>query len=81
LPDSEEITGQLQILATNRRTLAVLIQQQAQFGALYAPPYLVLGIEEKRAAIERVKTTLRGLGAVVDDLPKPVIHRERPSRF
>jgi hypothetical protein len=68
LPNSEEIAGQLQLLATNRRQLAVLIQQQAKFGA-YVPPYVVLSIEETRAEIRRVKAVLREWSVEIENLP------------
>lgn len=78
MPDSEEITRQQQLLATNRRTLAVLIQQQSKLGA-YVPAYVVLSIEDARAEIQRVKDVLRAWGTEVEDHPNDESHTPTTS--
>ncbi len=65
----EEIQQQQELLATHRRTLAHYLQQQAALGSAYAPPGIAHGIHEARAAIVRIKNTLRGWGVAVADLP------------
>jgi hypothetical protein len=70
LPDSDKITGQLQLLATNRRTLALLIQQQARFGESYVPTHILLDIEQRRTEIRRIKATLRDWDEEVEELPE-----------
>src|SRR5919109_61192 len=60
---------QQQLLATHRRTLAHLLQQQAQFSAGYIPAHIANGIAEARAGIQRAKAALRAAGIEVDDQP------------
>lgn len=50
--DQETITAQLDRLATDRRTLAHLLQQAAQYGGeVFAPPQTANGLAEARAEI------------------------------
>ena len=67
--DQEQIDQQLTILAAHRQTLGVLLAQQATLGAAYAPPGVANGLAEARAAIARIKATLRAAGVMVEDLP------------
>ena len=46
MPGSDDIAEQQKILEMHRRALALLLEQHAQFGALYVPPYIVFGIEQ-----------------------------------
>jgi hypothetical protein len=65
----DEITGQQQLLAAHRRTLAIYLQQQAEIGRAYSPPSLVNGIAEARASIRQIKQRLRDAGVAVADHP------------
>jgi hypothetical protein len=78
LPDADDIDNQLKLLATHRRQLAVLVQQQTKFGA-YVPAYVVLSIEETRAEIQRVKTVLREWSVEIESLPDDRAPPERIS--
>jgi hypothetical protein len=69
MPDAETIAQQQELLHIQRQTLAVYIQQLAAMGSAHAPPAVHHGIREARAAIQRIKATLRGWGVAVDDLP------------
>jgi hypothetical protein len=69
MADANDIADQQDLLATHRRTLAVLLRQRATFGAAYTPPAVEAGIAEARAAIADAKRALRGWGVAVDDLP------------
>ena len=68
MPDADDIDNQLKLLATHRRQLAILIQQQTKFGA-FVPAYVVLSIEETRAEILRIKTALREWSVEIENLP------------
>jgi hypothetical protein len=66
--DEDVISQKLALLATHRRTLAALLQQQALLGgAAYAPPGVINAIEEARASISDIKATLRERGIPVED--------------
>ncbi|MFN8501208.1 hypothetical protein [Kouleothrix sp.] len=69
MPSQEEITTQLELLRTNRRTLAYGLEQLGRFGPSYTPPNVRADIDDARAAIGRIKQTLRGWQVAVDDLP------------
>lgn len=69
MPGPDEIAEQQKILETHRRALALLLEQHAQFGALYVPPYIVFGIEQHRAEIQRIKAELRACNLAVEDRP------------
>lgn len=69
MPDSEEIARQLQLLETNRRALALLIQQQARFGASYVPIHILLDIEQRHIDIRAIKAALREWAIAIEDLP------------
>lgn len=69
MPNQDDIVAQQALLQAHRRTLAVLLEQEAKLGAAYAPPAIANGIAEARAAIARAKRALRDWGAAVDDLP------------
>ena len=68
----EQIDDQYDLLRSHRGTLAIYLKQQAQLGSAYAPPGVANGIREARAAIRRVKATLREWGQAVDDHPDDV---------
>jgi hypothetical protein len=68
-PSQEEIQDQLDLLASHRQTLSILLKQQAKLGEAYAPPGLANGIREARDHIKRIKTTLRDWGQRVADAP------------
>lgn len=68
---SEDIEAQQNILATYRRTLALLhlVQQAAQGGLAYVVPAVANGIVDARAEIQRSKETLRAWGVAVENSP------------
>jgi hypothetical protein len=65
----DEITGQQQLLAAHRRTLAVYLQQQAEIGRAYSPPSLINGIAEARINIRHIKQRLHDAGVATADHP------------
>jgi hypothetical protein len=65
----EEIQGQLTLLGAHRRTLQILLQQQAQHGSMYAPPAIIIGIQEARANIRIVKAALASWNVHYEDNP------------
>jgi molecular chaperone DnaK len=67
--NQEEIDAQQNLLATHRRTLSVLLQQQAQHTLAYAPPGTINSIMEARDNIRRIKEMLRDWGVAVQDHP------------
>lgn len=69
MPDDAETTSLTDQLAAYRRTLAVYLRQRADLGAAYAPPVVYNGIADARAAIARLKATLRDWGVEIEDLP------------
>ena len=44
----DDITQQRALLAAHRKTLAVLLAQQAMHGDAYAPPSVLTGIDDAR---------------------------------
>jgi hypothetical protein len=75
MPDQEQIAQQQRLLETHRQTLAGYLVQLAALGSAYAPPGVTYGIREARAAIERIKATLRSWGVLVEDLPDDEAHQ------
>ena len=69
MPDAETIAQQQELLHIQRQTLATYLQQHAAMGSAHVPPVVSHGIREARAAIQRIKVTLRGWGVAVDDHP------------
>lgn len=70
MPSADDIAQQQELLRENRRTLAHLIRQAAQYGGIaFAPPVVANAIAETRAAIAGRKAALRGWGAEVENLP------------
>lgn len=69
MPTFDEIREQHDVLHTHRRTLAHYLKQQAIHGSGFAPPATMHGIHEARAAIARIKDTLRAWNIAVDDHP------------
>jgi hypothetical protein len=69
MPNQDEIASQQALLSAHRRTLGVLLEQQAGLGADYAPPGIANAITEARAAIARTKRALREWGVAVEDMP------------
>jgi DNA polymerase III delta prime subunit len=68
--DQDTISAQLDLLAAHRRTLAVLLQQQALLGGrAYATPGIINGIAEAQSSIQRIKEQLRANGVPVEDEP------------
>jgi len=65
----DEITGQQQLLAAHRRTLAIYLQQQAEIGRAYSPPSLITGIADARTNIRQIKQRLRDAGVAIADHP------------
>jgi hypothetical protein len=76
--DQEEIDRQQSLLATNRRTLAHYLEQQAMLGKAHAPPGVIHGIYEASANIRQIKTTLRSWGVTVQDYPDDEQHVPTP---
>lgn len=48
--------------------LAILKRQEASFGSLYVPPYIVTQITEQEDAIGNIETELRNMGLPVDPI-------------
>jgi len=69
MPTDEDIAAQQALLQAHRQTLDLLLTQQAQLGAAYAPPAIANGIRAARGAVAQIKRTLRDWGVSVDDLP------------
>lgn len=69
MPSQEEIDEQQGLLSTYRKTLAILLEQQAQHTKAYTPPAIEHGIREARANIRRVKKTLQDWGVSVVEHP------------
>lgn len=67
MADQETITGSLELLRSHRRTLRVLLNQEALAGEAAVPPAVASGIDDARAEIARLKADLRGWGVAVDD--------------
>lgn len=61
--DQETIKAQLELLATHRQRLTLLVQQQAKLGT-YTPPYVIIDIQEAQSTIRVLKERLR-----VEDVP------------
>ncbi len=80
MPTAETIAQQQQQLLAHRRTLAILLGQQAQLTAAYAPPHVAHGIAEARAAIARIKAILRGWAVLVDDEPSDDERESGPAQ-
>jgi hypothetical protein len=68
-PTTEVIADQQKLLMTHRRTLAILLEQQAQHTTAYVPTSIVHGIAEARDHIRQIKATLHSWGVTVDDQP------------
>lgn len=69
MPSPDDIIDQQNLLAAHRRTLLVLLQQHAEFGAAFAPPHIVHGIRDAREHIRQCKATLQSWGQSIEDLP------------
>jgi hypothetical protein len=69
MPNQDDIAAQQALLQAHRRTLGVLLEQEAKLGAAYAPPAIANGIAEARAAIAQIKRALREWGVAAEDLP------------
>ncbi len=67
--DHDAVSHQQRLLAIHRRTLAILLEQQAVHTSAYVPPSVVHGIAEARAQIARIKAALRGWGLPAEDGP------------
>lgn len=66
--NQEIIEQQLTLLATLRRTLAILLQQLASLGGItYGSPGLLNSIQEARSHINNIKLYLRERGVQVED--------------
>jgi|HigsolmetaAR201D_1030396.scaffolds.fasta_scaffold11062_2 hypothetical protein len=68
----EDIADQRELLESHRRTLHIHLKQRAQLTSAYEPPVVEHGIREARAAIKKIKETLRGWGVPVEDHPNDV---------
>src|SRR5262245_24289628 len=73
MTDADDITSLQELLAAQRRTLAVYRHQLANLGADHAPPGVHNGIVDARAEIARLKAALRDLGAAVEDQAGDVV--------
>src|SRR5437868_374269 len=69
MPSQEEIDHQLRLLATYRKTLAILLEQLARHTAAHVPPAVEHGIREARESIRQAKYNLRDWGVAVADQP------------
>jgi hypothetical protein len=69
MPTQEDIAHQQELLAAHRRTLAQYLKQQALISELFTPPAIAHGIDEARANIRRVKSTLHAWDIPIEDLP------------
>jgi len=69
MPTQEELSTQIDLLQTHRRTLAHYLKQQALHGAAYTPPAVTHGIEDARDNIQRIKAILQSWGHSVEDEP------------
>lgn len=67
--DQDAIDQQAERLRLHRRTLAQLLNQEAQLGLVHVPAGLSISIGEARAEIARIKAVLRGWGVPVDNAP------------
>lgn len=65
-----EIDEQQKLLATHRKTLAILLQQKAKHTSIYVPPATEHGIDEARQDIQKIKMILRSWDIVVEDHPE-----------
>jgi len=70
--EQETIAQQLDLLAANRRRLAVLLRQQARLGD-YAPPHMLLEIEDAQAEVRAIKEALSAARVAVEDEPNDEI--------
>src|SRR6266542_2040084 len=70
--EQETIAQQLDLLVANRRRLAVLLRQQARLGD-YAPPHVLLEIEDAQAEVRAIKETLSAASVAVEDEPNDQI--------
>jgi hypothetical protein len=68
-PSREDIDDQLDLLASQRQTLAIYLKRMAKLGEAHAPPEVFHGIRDARKAIRRVKETLRSWEQAVEDQP------------
>jgi hypothetical protein len=69
MPNQEDIAHQQELLVAYRRTLAQYLKQQALISELFTPPAIAHGIDDARANIRRVKSTLQVWGIPIEDLP------------
>jgi tetratricopeptide (TPR) repeat protein len=69
MSDPQDIEQQQELLRSWRQTLVHQQRRRAMLGEAHTPPEVAHGIAEARAAIGRIKATLRGWGAAVDDHP------------
>lgn len=66
---TEEIDALKKLLITHRRTLLVLLQQQALFSIAYCPPQVINSIADTRTEVRRYKEILRSLGEEINNFP------------
>jgi len=66
LAETNVFDNQIALLQTQRRRLALVLQEQARLGA-YAPTTIALEIEDTQAAIRTLKEALRAAGLMVED--------------
>lgn len=69
MPDQEAISGQQELLATYRKTLAFSLKKLAKLGSAQAPSGLLHEIDEARENIRRIKRVLRSWNVQADDHP------------
>jgi hypothetical protein len=69
MASQEEIDEQLNLLATYRRTLAILLEQKAKHTSANVPTAIEHGIIEARENIRAIKKNLLDLGVKVENYP------------
>jgi hypothetical protein len=69
MASEKDISEQQRLLSTYRKTLSILLEQQAQHTKPFTPPAIEHGISEARANIHRIKNALRGWGILIEDIP------------
>lgn len=68
-PASDDLRAQCELLGAHRRTLWVLLTQQALHGSAHVPPAVATGIAEARSSIGTIKASIRAAGYRVSDHP------------
>lgn len=67
VPDAPDVKHQLRLLATHRRNLEMLLQQEQHYGAHDAPLHVINSITSTQNEIAQIKRRLRAWQAPVAD--------------